>query len=583
MKTFNRFCYACILVFLSVSFSWASLQDGLIGWWNCNEGEGEFIGDSSTYDNQGLLSESLFLPEDGCGGAISFIGDDSFILVPHHDSLNVDNEFVFSAWLRPEEIQQTWNTIISKEHDEFAVYLKSPGRISVWLNDSEALLGNRNLSMRTWTHIAVSLKDGILSIYINGELDQSTEYDDSIEPNISDLYFGSALGTRDFYKGAIDDIRLYNRGLLDCEAKAMTIECDLVVRRTLSAEYTFDNDAEGWTSDGDGYMEYRNEGGNPGGYIHGVDYALGDWWFFVSPWTGDLSAFIGNELQFDLFGTNISYDGEVSILSDGEEYLAPLPRPTQEWTETTILLNGESFNLDDAEFAQVMSNVSQFRLRCEFYSGPDQAGLDNVRVFGIDNSIGDIMGVFQTSEGNGIEGVEITLMPGGETYTTNECGIFEFNQLAAGEYQLSTQYNEESYARDVIVLSGERSIVVFTTEEEPDPTEGIEIVLDGVEIEPLYAIQDSLLSCCSTIISLANDEIIAAVSNNESIELVWYNQNQSTKILSIYNMDLRAILYGSDNSILLVVKISDDPTLYQVYKVTGPFAIPSSIGDFMIR
>ena len=59
---------------------------------------------------------------------------------------------------------------------------------------------------------------------------------------------------------------------------------------------------EGWTAAGDGTMEWKEAGGNPGGYLQVSDWATGDWHWAVAPvsWAGNWSDLIGASLGFDV-------------------------------------------------------------------------------------------------------------------------------------------------------------------------------------------------------------------------------------------------------------------------------------------
>ena len=64
----------------------------------------------------------------------------------------------------------------------------------------------------------------------------------------------------------------------------------------------FDAGSEGWTAAGDGTMEWKSSGGNPGGYLQISDWATGDWHWAVAPlsWAGDWRNLIGANIGFDM-------------------------------------------------------------------------------------------------------------------------------------------------------------------------------------------------------------------------------------------------------------------------------------------
>ena len=64
----------------------------------------------------------------------------------------------------------------------------------------------------------------------------------------------------------------------------------------------FDAGPEGWTAAGDGTMEWKPTGGNPGGYLQISDWASGDWHWAVAPvnWAGDWRNLVNSSIAFDL-------------------------------------------------------------------------------------------------------------------------------------------------------------------------------------------------------------------------------------------------------------------------------------------
>jgi hypothetical protein len=62
----------------------------------------------------------------------------------------------------------------------------------------------------------------------------------------------------------------------------------------------FDFSYEGWSSGGDGTMEWVQDGGVEGGFLQISDWATGDWHWLIAPasWSGDWSAYIGQDIEF---------------------------------------------------------------------------------------------------------------------------------------------------------------------------------------------------------------------------------------------------------------------------------------------
>ncbi|MFG0306082.1 MAG: laminin B domain-containing protein [Phycisphaerales bacterium JB040] len=158
---------------------------------------------------------------------------------------------------------------------------------------------------------------------------------------------------------------------------------------------TFDTDAEGWMTDLDARdFEWRETGGNPGGYVHAVDIGSGQYWRFEAPalFLGDLSARYGQTLSYELIQTGIV--GSVTtqpdvILEGGGVRLVKNhgAAPSSEWTGFAVTLDvAGDWRLnsvggqpaDEAAIRGVLADVSALLIRGEFRVGADAAGLDNV-------------------------------------------------------------------------------------------------------------------------------------------------------------------------------------------------------------
>lgn len=151
---------------------------------------------------------------------------------------------------------------------------------------------------------------------------------------------------------------------------------------------TFDSSAEGWIAvdpTGDYTASWASSGGNPGGYLRGVETdPLGDTGYFVAPasWLGNWSAYAGGTLSYDLKvfeGTSYFNDVDV-IISNGADsvsWSSNINPVGDGWVPFQVQLTAANFG---ADLATVLSNVTSFRIRGEFIDGAEAEGLDNVLV-----------------------------------------------------------------------------------------------------------------------------------------------------------------------------------------------------------
>jgi len=163
----------------------------------------------------------------------------------------------------------------------------------------------------------------------------------------------------------------------------------------------FDSDADGWQTTADARRfpnpDYFSTGGNPGGYISATDNSAGVYFYFSAPakFLGDQTGKIGENLLFDI---NVSHTGEantaladVRLQGAGFDLLFDIgfPGVANQWLhyEIPLTFNGgwKKTTLagsapTEAEFAQVMADLTLLQIRGEYTTSPDVVGLDNIQL-----------------------------------------------------------------------------------------------------------------------------------------------------------------------------------------------------------
>jgi hypothetical protein len=219
-----------ITAFFFSNANYLSAQtSGLIAHWTFDEGSGTTAADSSGNGHNGSLTNGAsFVGTGKIGGAISFDGVDDYVRVEHSDSLSLNGELTFSAWVNNSEL--SWlDTIISKGERE--------NRLNYWFStiDSNISLGvfNRtwlgsdtagtSLLPNTWYHVAVTFNNNADSafFYVDGTQVASLTFDANPITNSEALYIGRSQYTTEYWKGMLDEIRIYNRALSASEVKAI--------------------------------------------------------------------------------------------------------------------------------------------------------------------------------------------------------------------------------------------------------------------------------------------------------------------------------------------------------------------------
>ena len=152
---------------------------------------------------------------------------------------------------------------------------------------------------------------------------------------------------------------------------------------------TFVGDDEGWAASG-GTLSYQASAGNPGGYVEFEDLETG-LGFVVAPsaFLGDLSAYDGGSLKFDLKNTldngevMLEAFGWVSIESGAIAIdLDVTPRAfLEDWTTVTVPLTADAWEQLPEDWALLLANVTAIRIYIDAQDGTgDRVGVDNCRM-----------------------------------------------------------------------------------------------------------------------------------------------------------------------------------------------------------
>ncbi|MCK5613297.1 hypothetical protein KAR91_66110, partial [Candidatus Pacearchaeota archaeon] len=209
------------------------LDDGLIAHWKFDESSGT-IAEDNAGDNDGTVYDSTsWRDADGyIDGALEFDGVNDHVQIEGFKGVTGTNSRTITAWVKP----TASGAVISWGKDAFAggfwyiiVNYSSYGNpnalhLSVW--GGQAIGETDLVTDGKWHHIAIVVEDdgspdcSEVKIYVDGHL-ETLSYCVAGPINTvedSDVYIGSRIdGSNYRYKGLIDDVRIYDKGLSDAE------------------------------------------------------------------------------------------------------------------------------------------------------------------------------------------------------------------------------------------------------------------------------------------------------------------------------------------------------------------------------
>jgi Concanavalin A-like lectin/glucanases superfamily len=210
------------LTLLLATPAYADLTSDLVARWTFNDCNGV---DATGRGHDATL---LGTPPDACvagpkklGLAFPFNGTNNTFIVPNSADFNVDTAVTYSAWINPARFSGMIFIKNSSSENKYLA-LSNDQRIHFYLYACMSfvdLSSAATVPLDEWTHVAATYDGGFARIYINGQASGLRETTASC--NVSDsganVYIGSTNNASDFFQGAIDDVRVYQRTLTATE------------------------------------------------------------------------------------------------------------------------------------------------------------------------------------------------------------------------------------------------------------------------------------------------------------------------------------------------------------------------------
>src|SRR5262249_48260304 len=197
----------------------------LVAYWKFDEISGTSASDSSGNGNSGTLVNGPVWTAGRIGNALYFDGINDSVTVPDSNSLDLSSSFTLSAWVNPASTFTDFRSILVKNYSYY-LYASVAG----YCGDGTPLGGFSGatnttvcqpspLPINTWTHLAVTYNGSTLTFYRNGVAGATSTVSGTLSPTTGTLQIGgSQFG--EYFKGLIDEVRIYNRALTETEIQA---------------------------------------------------------------------------------------------------------------------------------------------------------------------------------------------------------------------------------------------------------------------------------------------------------------------------------------------------------------------------
>ncbi|GAN31524.1 LamG-like jellyroll fold domain-containing protein [Candidatus Brocadia sinica] len=255
---------------------------GMVGYYKFDEGNGTIAIDSSIYGNNGTINGATWTTGKS-EGALSFDGIDDFVSVPRMNN----DEISIAAWFYKNANDTTgvdaifggykWNSDVQlREGFDLRFNKTTPNKLQFILVTQDGS-GNKTQktaikdlvnSVGSWYHVVGTYNKatGEQKLYVNGQL-VNTQYHpagNTVMPSTQypDMKIGGS-GNNGYFKGKIDDVRLYNQPLTSQEVQDLYNALSI----GLQAHYPFE--------EGGGTIASDTSGNGNHGAINGATWTTG--------------------------------------------------------------------------------------------------------------------------------------------------------------------------------------------------------------------------------------------------------------------------------------------------------------------
>ncbi|QWV93274.1 chitobiase/beta-hexosaminidase C-terminal domain-containing protein [Geomonas oryzisoli] len=205
---------------------------GLVGLWRMDGtwSDGSVAGNNGSPNNGVAFSTTAKVGTQSG----SFDGVDDYVSIPSSATLTPATAVSVEAWVRPADTV-TWHQVVTKRYDEqnspyssYVLTSNGGGASNKWVFAiSNGTVGSGASAVDTevivpnaWTHLVGTYDGAAIRLYVNGILKATTAKTGAIGYSTLPLRIGTSnVYAGQFFKGLIDEVRVYNRALTASEVQ----------------------------------------------------------------------------------------------------------------------------------------------------------------------------------------------------------------------------------------------------------------------------------------------------------------------------------------------------------------------------
>ncbi len=223
-----------VFFFMLSSITYAQnfdINDGLVAYYPFNGN----ANDESKNNNHGKVYGAE-LTADRFGNknhAYYFDGISDWIEIKSHPSIEPTDQLTIVAWFKPQSVKTEWNMVITKRyHDRspwhsYGIWSASR-RGNKWSGGIRTLNGGCSVVQKEvpklgkWTQFICTYDGKKMKLYVDGVLNSASDCNYTLGYSNMPLRIGTDTNRPgNKFHGIVDDIRIYNRALSECEIELL--------------------------------------------------------------------------------------------------------------------------------------------------------------------------------------------------------------------------------------------------------------------------------------------------------------------------------------------------------------------------
>ncbi len=205
---------------LTQSITLSVLPNGIVSYYPLDTGLGTVAYDVSTNENRGFFAGTPSWTAGKINQGISLNGSTQYANIAHNANLNLSGDMTIEAWVNVPDYAnnatiaaKTTGTGAANNTYELRIQ-QTTGKLQFLGFDTALQTVTTSAAVATgaFVHVAVTKISGSVTLYINGSNSGSGSVG-TTNTNANPLKLGARDDLANFFKGTLDEVKLYNRGL----------------------------------------------------------------------------------------------------------------------------------------------------------------------------------------------------------------------------------------------------------------------------------------------------------------------------------------------------------------------------------